>query len=301
LSFLRSPPHPRFLSKTRNRQNPAVPDKPFTLTQVRMLDGTYSDEQHGVTFRYPRIWKPMVQFGYHPPGLSEEMPKPIAAFGYEEGGFPRDRVVGPYSTTNLEGFGIVYSAAPAANTAECDARATSISERAEHPTVVFGGRGFSERDTGEAGMSQSDSGKLYATYVHPNCYLFETDVATASLDEIGGLTPAQLRFTDARLLDIMKSVRIVPSQGKPDGREAGASHEQLCSSSTIAGFNSNLCRFRFGPASSSLVQIHSEIRAECLPGCLSYVLPRSRAKLHPEHLDFFGSHWPAYSTVGPHL
>jgi hypothetical protein len=207
---------PSVSQQDRNRQNPAVPDKPFTLTQVWTLDGTYSDEQHGVTFRYPRIWKPMAQFGYHPPGLTEETPKPIAGFGYEEGGFPRARVVGPYSSTNLEGFGIVYSAVPAANTAECDARATSISETPEHRTVVFGGRAFSERDTGEAGMSQSDSGKLYATYVHPNCYLFETDVATASLDEIGGLTPAQLRFIDAHLLNIIKSVRIVPSEGKPD-------------------------------------------------------------------------------------
>jgi hypothetical protein len=63
---------------------------------------------------------------------------------------------------------------------------------------VFGGRAFSERDTGEAGMSQSNSGKLYATYVHPNCYLFETDVAIASLDDIDGLiasTAALYRYT----------------------------------------------------------------------------------------------------------
>jgi hypothetical protein len=200
----------------RSGQKPAAPSAPFTLTQVWTLDATYSDEQHGVTFRYPRIWKPTAQFGYNAPALTETTPKPIAGFGYEEGGFPRDRVVGPYSATNLESFGIVYSAAAAANTAECDARATEISETAEHRTVVFGGRTFSERETGEAGMSQSNSGKLYATYAHPNCYLFETDVAVASLDDIEGLTPAQLRFIDTHLLEIMKSVRIVPSEGKPE-------------------------------------------------------------------------------------
>jgi hypothetical protein len=75
---------------------------------------------------------------------------------------------------------------------------------------------FSERETGHAGMSQSNSGKLYATHVHPNCYLFETDVTTASLDDVGGLAPAQLRLIDTHLLDIMKSVRIVASEGKPD-------------------------------------------------------------------------------------
>jgi hypothetical protein len=189
---------PSISQQERSAQNPAVPGAPFTLTQVWTLDATYSDEQHGVTFRYPRIGKPTAQFGYNSPVLTATTPKPIAGFGYEEGGFPRDRVVGPYSTTNLEGFGIVYSAAAAANTAECDARATEISETPVHRTVVFGGRAFSERDTGEAGMSQSNSGKLYATYVHPNCYLFETDVAIASLDDIDGLiasTAALYRYT----------------------------------------------------------------------------------------------------------
>jgi len=51
--------------------------------------------------------------------------------------------------------------------------------------------------------------------VQPFCYLFETDVATASprvLDGIQALTPAQERFINAHLLDIMKSVRIAPRQ-----------------------------------------------------------------------------------------
>ena len=207
---------PSISQRERSAQKPAVPGAPFTLTQVWTLDATYSDEQHGVTFRYPRIWKPRAQFGYNPPALSDATPKPIAGFGYEEGGFPRGRVVGPYSATNLEGFGIVYSAAPAANAAECDARANSMLEMSEHRTVVFGGRAFSEREKGEGGMSQSNSGKLYATYVHPNCYLFETDVATASADDIRDLTRAQLRVIETHLLDIMKSVRIVPSEGKSD-------------------------------------------------------------------------------------
>ena len=207
---------PSISPRDRSAQNPAVPGKPFTLTQVWTLDATYSDQQHGVTFRYPHIWKPTAQFGYHSPALTSQTPKPIAGFGYEEGGFPRERVVGPYSTTNLEGFGIVYAAGPAANTADCEARATSISETPQHRTVVFGGRAFSQRETGEAGMSQSNSGKLYAAYVHPTCYLFETDVAMASIDDVGGLTSAQLRSIDTHLLEIMKSVRIVAIEGKPD-------------------------------------------------------------------------------------
>jgi hypothetical protein len=44
--------------------------------------------------------------GYIPPALTQSQDEPIAGFGYEEGGFPRERVIGPYSATNLEGFGV---------------------------------------------------------------------------------------------------------------------------------------------------------------------------------------------------
>ena len=77
---------------------------------------------------------------------------------------------------------------------------------------MFGGRSFSEHETG----SQSTSGKLYATYVRSICYLFETNVAVASPDDIPALTPVQLRFIDTHLLNIMKSVRIVPRKQQRD-------------------------------------------------------------------------------------
>ena len=57
--------------------------------------------------------------------------------------------------------------------------------------------------------------------------------------------------------------------------------------------------FRFGSASSSLVQILFGIRVEFLRGYWSCVWPRCRAKLRPEHLDFLGSWWLACSAVGP--
>jgi hypothetical protein len=64
-------------------------------------------------------------------------------------------------------------------------------------------------------MSQSISGSLYATYADHTCYLFETGVALASvgaLEDISALTTAQSRFIDAHLLNIMKSVQIVPNR-----------------------------------------------------------------------------------------
>ena len=183
--------------------------KPFTLQQVWAFDATYTDEQHGVSFRYPSIWKPETQFAYHPPMLTQSE-KPIAGFGYSEGGFPRDQIIGPYSATNLEGFGIVYSAIQMTNASACETTASSLSATPKHTSVIFGGRSFSERDTSGVGMSQSISGKLYASYVSPTCYLFETDVAVSSgaLPDFQALTPEQMRLIEKNLQSIMRSVQI---------------------------------------------------------------------------------------------
>jgi len=217
-------PQPATSQQGGKTQAPALSAKPLTLEQIWTMDATYSDDQHGVTFRYPSFWKATTWFGYHPPALKSRMEsKPVAGFGYLlEDGFPRSQLLGPYSATNLEGFGIVYSAIPTASAAECDAKASSVSETsdAHRPTgLVFGDRSFSVRETGEQGMSQSTSGKLYATYARPICYMFETDLAMASPEVVGvmqALTPAQLRFIHIHLLTIMKSVRIVPSGTKPE-------------------------------------------------------------------------------------
>jgi hypothetical protein len=206
---------PSISREDRSAQNAAIATKPFTLRQLWTLDATYSDEQRGVTFRYPRIWKPATQFGYHPPALTSQMEsKPIAGFGYLEDGFPRSQIVGPYSATNLEGFGIVYSAISTASASECEAKAkaSSVSDEHQRTAIVFGDRSFSVHETGEWGMSQNTTGKLYATYARPICYLFETDVSLASPElAIRALTAAQLHLINTHLLAIMKSVRIVPS------------------------------------------------------------------------------------------
>jgi hypothetical protein len=193
---------------------PSEPQTPLTLAQVWTLNGTYNDPQHGVSFRYPAVWQATTQFAYHPPALVQsDVAKPIAGFGYSEGGFPRMHAVGPYAGTNLEGVGLVYSTVPAASVAVCKARAASMSGTSEGSPVTFGDRSFSVFATGSAGMSQSVSGKLYATYAAPTCYLFETDMAMVSpgvVDNIQALTLAQLRSIDTHLRDIMKTVRIVP-------------------------------------------------------------------------------------------
>jgi len=201
------------------QQDAGKPAKPLTMVQVWKMDAVYTDKQHGVSFRYPSVWKPAMQFGYHPPALTYSDAQPIAGFGYSESGFARTTVVGPYTKTNLEGFGIVYAAAPAKSAAECEAKAASMSIKPDAGHVIFGGRSFSVRETGEMGMSQFTSGKLYATYVQSTCYLFETDVAGASPDALDGIPtltgyrrPIPTAEIDAHLLKIMNSVQITPER-----------------------------------------------------------------------------------------
>lgn len=206
---------PRSAPFAQDSQQPA---RRLTLAQVWTLDATYSDPQHGVTFRHPSTWQAEMQFGYNAPALTESGDfQPLAGFGYEEGGFPRDAAVGPYTDTNLEGFGVVYAAIPTANAAECDAKAAALTQFPKRSRAVFGGRRFSAYFASESGMSQSITGELYATYAQGTCYLFETDMTTASvqvLEDVQGLTPAQARGIFRNLLKIMKSVRIAPGERK---------------------------------------------------------------------------------------
>jgi hypothetical protein len=200
------------VAATKGQQTPARSHKPLTLAQVWNLDATYRDAEHGVTFRYPSVWQAETQFAYIPPALSStSSTKPIAGFAYEEGGFPRDQVTGPYSATTLEGFGIVYSVIATGSSAECRASAASLSEPPQPHTTVLAGRSFWVFRTFDGAMMQSTSGRLYATFANHLCYLFETDVAASSagvLEDVRELTSAQSHSIDLHLLNIMKSVRI---------------------------------------------------------------------------------------------
>ncbi len=191
--------------------NPNPHKMPLTLAQVWRLDAVYTDAQHGVTFRYPSVWQAATGFGYWPPALSEsDQAKPIAGFAYREGLYRRDEAVGPYYKTNLEGFGIVYSAVPAANAGACDSIAAAIANSQNDPIVTFKGRTFTVRETQSNGMSQATFGNLYATYAGSTCYLFETGVAGIALDRPEYLMPALRRSIEAHLLAIMKTVQIAP-------------------------------------------------------------------------------------------
>jgi hypothetical protein len=198
-----------------------VPHKP-AFAQVWRLDAIYRDRKHGVTFRYPSVWRPSTQFGYWPPALYDSVTPPIAGFGYRVGGFPRaqNEEGHPYSATNVEGFGIVYSAFAAASAAKCTETAASLSYTANHRIATFRKNSFVVYQTGQGGMTQSASGSLYATYASRTCYLFETSLALSegAVDNSAGisaLTPAQSRFIETQLLNIVRSAQIVPKADHP--------------------------------------------------------------------------------------
>lgn len=190
----------------------------LTLAQVWALDATYTDPLHGVTFRYPSLWKATTKFAYHPPALTRsESATPVAGFGYSVGGFPRKANASPYSETNLEGVDFVYSAVAVSTDSDCEATAASLSDSPKRSSVMVGGRTFSVYETGDAGMSQAIAGRLYATYVDRTCYLFETDVATVSSGVVDGIKPldtSQMKSFVSNLTDLMYSVRIAPKGTK---------------------------------------------------------------------------------------
>jgi len=118
----------------------------------------------------------------------------------------------------MEGVGIVYSAVPATSVRGCDAMAANISGAQDQSLVALGGRSFTVHETSSAGMSQSFSGKLYATYARSTCYLFETGVALGPPPDVASLrwpTPSQRHSIETHLFAIMKSVRIALT-GQPD-------------------------------------------------------------------------------------
>lgn len=194
--------------------------KPLTLRQVWSLDSTYTDQQHGITFLYPSVWKPATQFGYIPPALTSsagsyenQIPTRVTGFGYLPGEFPRH--IGAYATTNLEGFGVVYSVLGVPSKAECDKKAAFVAQGADNhklPLVRIAGLPYSVYQIAGEAMNQTYAGKLYATYHEGVCYLIETGVAAVVPGtSINGQlpTPASVHDIDGHLWHIMETVRIV--------------------------------------------------------------------------------------------
>jgi hypothetical protein len=199
-------------------RNPRENEKPYTMIQVWAMDAVYRDLRHGVTFLYPSIWKDAPHhFSYEDSAIGRSAIKPVAGFGYVEGGFPRKPVVGPYSSTNLETIGVFYTAVDSTEKKQCERIASQLANVAgRKETIRLGDRFFWVYEVGETYMHSSFSGHLYVTFADRTCYLFETDVAALNVtsiedeDDIAALTTDQNRSINAHLFDIVKSVRIIP-------------------------------------------------------------------------------------------
>ncbi len=191
---------------------------PVTISAMWRLDKTFADAVHGVTFRYPGTWTMTRQSAsYHSPALLDASQVTSAvAVAFSEGGFPRTRARGPYTRTTLEAVDVVYAALQLSDAAACEKLATEVSASSDETdkTLVFlNGIRYSVRTTGDAGMSQFISGRLYSSFVRGTCYLFETD--TAGLGDgvdtkVRTLNKHDYDELETHLFTIMQTVHIVP-------------------------------------------------------------------------------------------
>jgi hypothetical protein len=188
--------------------------KRLTVAQVWALDATYTDREHGVTFRYPSVWTAGNDFAYHQPILTESNDaRIIATYGYDTRNPSPDGPASPYSGTNLEGYGISYATAAGANQTQCETMAAAVADTKIHKSVLIGMRHFSNYEVGEGGMSQSTGGDLYVTFAGSTCYFFETDAGWITMgvfDDVRPLSTRNSAFIFAHLWTVMQSVRISP-------------------------------------------------------------------------------------------
>ena len=179
-----------------------------TAKQLWTLNGRYSDARHGVTFRYPEVWKATTNFGMHEPALTTtDLLTPTAGFGYGVNSNTPANM--PYGQTTTEGFGVVYTADAGA----CAALGATLAKSSLHETVMIHGRTYTTRGTSDAGMSQSISGTLYTTYADTTCCLFEVDeanMASGVNEDERVSTPEESRLLASGLRRVMGTVRIHP-------------------------------------------------------------------------------------------
>lgn len=188
--------------------------KPLTQAQLWALDKVFTDSEHGVTFRYPSVWKAGTDFAYHPPVLTNsDDAKIVAAFGYDTMDPPPGGPSNPYAGTDLEGFGFTYATADASNRTQCEEMAATLADKKNHKTILIGRRPFSNYEVAQAGMSQSTGGDLYVTFAGATCYFFETDtgwIAPGVADDAKTLPERQSGYIQDQLFKIMNSVKISP-------------------------------------------------------------------------------------------
>ena len=150
---------------------------------------TYTDTARGVSFQYPASWEAETQFGYCPGALSSSETKPVAGFGFMVGQTANKPTDILEENVFISGFGIVYSAVPAASAVACNAMATKFLEgqtSGKTKRIRLGGITYTSYDASVFATSKHTEGTLYATFRQKTCLLFETDeafVATAMYDE----------------------------------------------------------------------------------------------------------------------
>jgi hypothetical protein len=174
-------------------------------SQPRTLK-TFSDAQHGVTFRYPDNWESGTAVVFY---LGSEIVYQKPEGGPEEPFGKVGLVVGksgPYAGTNLNGVQFVFNVVPGLDAASCRKRVEDAANTPVNQTVIHGVT-YNHYSGGDAGLGHQASRAIYSTLRGSDCYLFEKTIHTFTFDEPRGLTKPQWKQLRAELDRVMESVR----------------------------------------------------------------------------------------------
>jgi len=171
---------------------------------------TYTDPAHGVSFRYPVVWKRVRQLDdYCQSALFSDKLRPTAAVEFTGGGnYYRNTILGSLDFQ----YGIVRNSSPATCRKLVDDYASAPDWPASDKMV--NSIAFRHVSGGECGLGHGISWELYTTFRNGNCFVFEEDFTTARPDNARELTPGEMKALLRHLDAIMRSVTFEGAGGR---------------------------------------------------------------------------------------
>jgi hypothetical protein len=169
---------------------------------------TFVDPSTGVSFRYPAEWKRAAgnQF-YSPPAMIPQAAQVRGAVVWNADKPPR---------TTLAGTQFLYAFQKGASSAAClHPHSEGDSAKANIDMVRINGISYAHNHSVEAGMCHQEQEDIYTTYLDNACYLFDLSVHTICSGVVDGMrdaTESELAEARARLVDILKTVRLGPAK-----------------------------------------------------------------------------------------
>jgi hypothetical protein len=188
-----------------------------TVTLAAPHSMQFTDQQFGVTFRYPAAWS----YGTTHPFYN---PEAVLTPGNDEnpGYTARAVVVAPRGawpeldkTRSFTGADLVLNVFPGKELAACVQRLPLKYGYEEAGTKTIAGIPYAVVEGGSAGLCHHTDETIYVTEASDACYYFDLAIHTNCPPDGGSLpSPAGLRPVRAQLESILATVRIHPPQNQ---------------------------------------------------------------------------------------